>query len=228
MHPILFATWVDENHEVIGALLTLVAVCLALWQHFWTNHKENLRFKRQGRAARAAMSLQLSAVIHHCQELLKSIEDPSEFEEILRGQNVATKPPPPPPAIPDGVIETFKEVIISTDRDDVIDRISTLLSHLQIIHSNLKFNHDTHGGALINKRNHLNRARIVILYAVTYTLFDFARNEEKGKALEPVTWDVAHRAMASLYLYQNLPFEQYFAELRRGLPNGPLSIYDKH
>lgn len=209
MKPELLPKWFADNHDLIGSVLTFLAICVALWQHFRTDYKENKRFERQGRAARVALSLHLSAISQYCTTLL----------------GVIRVPPYTVPPIPGGIVETVKEVILSTSRDDVGERLAALLSHLQLLYSNLILSGEGNDNTSYGPFG-MDATRIVILHAIATSLYDFARNPKVEIAMLPITWESIDDSIMSLKLHGNRLVALRIAELIKQYPESPISIYD--
>lgn len=170
---------------VISAVLSLFAAALTLTGVFANieNQREAERRSRERKlaAAKALLPTSLSQMCDICESgmqfshnfstLLQELSD-EKFKEISVQRL----------SLPDGMISIFRELIELTDNEAVSERISVLLREYQVLFARWTSVFSQSNLSAMNGELRRNEKTVewAFLYAITVSLFDYARNESEG------------------------------------------------
>ena len=204
----------------IGATLTTVGLLIALDNNRKSHDRETKRFARQGKAAQAALALELSAVVDYCKGVVAELNKVEIGERSRKiGTDIAALSFPSPPPTAAG---TFKEMIISTDDQAVSDRCATILSMFQLVRSNLvklRESEAFYSQHAIEQE----KMRAVILYALTGTLYDFSRR--RAPSVRSFDWDRVDMSCSALNLDRHSTFAAYYRDAKEHFPGHPFDAF---
>ncbi len=166
----------------MSAAATTIGVLVALDNNRKSHAREEKRFARQAMAARTAFSHELSALCDWCEDIARTIYTTSEYplDEQVRTFQHTTFPNPPPTAA-----ATLKEMIISTNNEDIAERCGEAQRYIQLIKANLRLLKDWNGVTEYHLESHM--LRVMILYSLCQSMFGYAREGEQD--IEPLDWD---------------------------------------
>ncbi len=214
----------------IGSTLTVVGLLIALDNNRRSHDREAKKFEREGKSARAALALELSALADFCRAYVEAVSKFTPTKIIALSENdeeqvfVGGVDPNEVkfPDIPPTTIATLKEVIKSTDNDALANRCMEILSYAQYVKG---FSSIFHDRWIVNVESNVNHAKLrtALLYALVESLFDFARG--KSDAPRDVNWLHVDQATNSLNLSGNGTFIEYFANHKHY--ENPLDILAK-
>lgn len=206
-----------------SALATTVGVLVALASNNRTHDREEQRFNRQAKAARAALALELSSLVDYCEGCVKALRKPAiranpvMAKTLFKGVSF--------PAPPTTAAATFKEMINSTRYEEIADRCAVILGHLQLVKANLK---DLEDGTQLMGADDVNRkvVDVVILYTAVVSLFDFAR--KNSMTLMNVNWEAVKQHSVNLEASGHPISPDYYRYVKRAERNypDPLHLYD--
>lgn len=214
----------------IGATLTTVGLLIALDNNRRNHDREARKFEREGKSAKAALALELSALADFCRayveaaskftptKILATSEDDEEQVFVVNVDPDEVKFPDIPPT----TIATLKEVIKSTDNDALANRCMEILSYAQYVKGFASIFRDKW---IVNVESNVNHAKLrtALLYALVESLFDYARG--KSDSPRDVNWLHVDQATNSLNLSGNGSFLEYFTKHKHY--ENPLDILAK-
>lgn len=201
-----------------SATATTIGVLVALANNNRTHDKEEKRFERQGKAARAALALELSTLcdyVRQAADKLRNLHVAQPVKAKVLFKDVQF------PAVPYTAVATFKEMISSTKHEHIAERCSLILVHLQLVKANLQNLQDSD---LIIKGSDVESKllRLSILYAIVVSLFDYARKSESE--IKEVDWPSVGRAATIIGADQRIDFAKYFSNTKATFDD-PLNVY---
>lgn len=205
----------------MSATATAIGVLVALDNNRRSHDREEQRFRRQSKAARAALNLDLSNLNDHCIKLIEEIDKipPLPTETETESFSSGIKFPPTPAS----VTSTIKEVMLSTKNEAVSDRCALILGHLQLIHAYL----DTMSwdDMLMSQSDvETRKLRVAILYTMVDSLFDYARHGIE--TLPDIDWKLVATSASHLGLDTSEDFNDYMEKAKKNHSKGPLSVWE--
>lgn len=204
-----------------SAMATTIGVLVALSNNNRTHDKDEKRFDRQAKAARAALGLDLSAVASHCEAIIIQIDKIPPLTTEVAAKFVVDDIKFP--TVPASVTATIKENMVSTRYEAVADRCGLVLGHLQLVHANLETLFDENmfvGQVDIESK----KIRVALLYALASSLFDYARHGIHE--LPAIDWPFVQASAGHIGLDTSIEFVEYMEQSIKQHPKGPLSIYE--
>lgn len=204
-----------------SAMATTVGVLVALDNNRRSHDREEQRFIRQAKAARAALSLDLSTLCDHCSKLIEEIDKIPPLPSAVATKFFSSGIKFPP--APSSITATIKEVMLSTKNEAISDRCALVLGHLQLVHAFLDtmFWPDMF---MSQSDVETRKLRVAILYTIVSSLFDYARYGKED--LAEIDWNTVLTSAGHLGLDTSTEFNDYVERAKVNHPKGPLAIWD--
>lgn len=198
----ILGRWIYDWQTLLSGLLALFAAVVTVRnlkkQILQGKKQENDRLRRQHGAARATLPLTLSGLVETMRQILAALH---QVKSDLKQQSLVQNFNPPPP--PTEAIEELQQIILSTDKPDVIQPISEIIRQMQTLWARVEVLRDptqqaARAGLSIELNDWIIQAAKV--HALIESLFDYARCEaENGPA--NVKWERAESVLVQMYIY---------------------------
>ncbi|MCA1777152.1 MAG: hypothetical protein LC676_16530 [Loktanella sp.] len=206
---------------IISAILSLMAAALTLIGVFANieNQRETERRSREKKlaAAKALLPASLAQMCSVCKSGMQFSDNFSEFAKKLSNdefEEISTQRL----SLSDGNLSIFREVIELTDNDAVSERLTVMLREYQVFFSRWieDFGQEYKRAVKADGDNNTRTVEWAFLFAITVSLFDYARNE----AVEP------NREIGKREIWNALGVS-HILSVDRDKFNGAIEIYSR-
>lgn len=192
---------------VVSAILSLAAAALTLTGVFANigNQRETDRRNREKKliAARALLPASLSQICSVCAAGIRLSAELGAGQNRHRADFHETSIHPL--RLPDGVIQVFRDIIELTEDRNISNRIAGILREYQVFFARWESEFSQSGRAILRVSSDVNErtAAWAYLYALSASLFPYARNEE-----DTVNYDVTEREIWAALASSGVIFDE--------------------